>query len=151
MREEKTTLSATSAATATQLDRTSLQLDGAKTTIKELESTNGELQRTNADLKRQLDKWQSLDSKGGAQMEEMRKRKIELEVEVKELQVRVKELAKEVEDNAKALEKEQKRVEKLKSANDNMAVCTFLLLTLLCVLNMQIESGDRSAGYLRKT
>lgn len=84
-------------------------------------------------------------------MEEMRKRKIELEVEVKELQVRVKELAKEAKDNAKALEKEQKRVEKLKSANDNMAVCTFLLMMSLFLLNIRIESGDRSARYLRKT
>ena len=50
-----------------------------------------------------------MDSKGGAELEEVRKRRIELEVEVKELQGRVKELTKEAKENVKALEKEQRR------------------------------------------
>lgn len=72
-----------------------------------------------------------MDSKGGAELEEVRKRRIELEVEVKELQGRVKELTKEAKENVKALEKEQRRVEKLKNANDNMAVCLFLSSTTM--------------------
>lgn len=85
------------------------------------------MKRTNADLKRQLDKWQKLENKGDAEVEEMRKRRMELEVEAKQLENRVAELEEELEsaregDN-KALEKERKKVEKLKVENDRMAVC----------------------------
>lgn len=69
-----------------------------------------------------MDRWQNLETKGDVEMEEMRKRRIELEVQVKELQARVKELEKSEKESAKVLEKERNKVEKLKKENDRMAV-----------------------------
>ena len=71
-----------------------------------------------------MDRWQSLETKGGAEVEEMRKQKIELEVQVKELQSRVKDLEKDEKSLTKAMEKERSKVEKLKKENDRMAVST---------------------------
>ena len=103
---------ASSTSTTTKLERVSLQLDGALSSKADLENANNELKRNNVDLKRQLDKWQNLETKGGAEIEEMRKRRMELEVKVKGLEVRVKELEKSEKESAKALEKEKKKVEK---------------------------------------
>lgn len=126
--KENSSSKASSDTNATKIERLALQLEGAKTTISEFESTNGELKRTNADLRRQLDKWQSLETKGDAEIEDMRKRRMELEVEGKQLEDRVAELEGDLaamkEKELKALEKERKRVAKLKEENDRMAVST---------------------------
>ncbi|KAL5504118.1 hypothetical protein ACEPAH_8191 [Sanghuangporus vaninii] len=124
LRKDNASLRAASESASTKLERTTLQLEGAKTNLAELESTNAELKRTNADLKRQMDKWQSLETKGGAEVEDMRKQKIELEVQVKELQSRVKDMEKGEKSLTKAVEKERNKVEKLKKENDRMAEVT---------------------------
>lgn len=100
----------------------SLQLDGALSSKAEIEGVNSELKRNNVDLKRQLDKWQNLETKGGAEIEEMRKRRIELEVRVKELEGRVRELERGEKESAKALEKERKKVEKRQTEIDKLQV-----------------------------
>lgn len=123
IREEKTIQDAQVQSSSVKFERLTLQIEGAKTNVAELESTNAELKRTNMDLKRQLDRWQNLETKGDSEMESIRKKKIEVEVQAKELQERVKELEKAEKASAKALEKEQKRVEKLRKENDRMAVC----------------------------
>lgn len=122
IRKEHAALKATSESSTTKLERTTLQLEGAKTSAKELESKNKELTSANQDLKRQLEQWQTLETKDGAEIEDMRRRRIELEVEVKQLQDRVKELEKTVREKEKALDKELKRVDKLRKENDRMAV-----------------------------
>lgn len=94
-----------------KLERTVLQLDGAQTKISDLERINEELRRTNSDIQRQLVKWQNLETKGDLEVETLRKRRIELEVQVKALETR---LEKNTELNTTALEKEQRRVEKFK-------------------------------------
>jgi hypothetical protein len=55
-----------------------------------------------------------LENKGGAEVETMRKRRIELEVQVKELQGRLGDTETREQEHAKALEKEKSRVIKLK-------------------------------------
>ncbi|KAL5526591.1 hypothetical protein ACEPAF_8315 [Sanghuangporus sanghuang] len=124
LRKDNASLKATSESASAKLERTTLQLEGAKTNLAELESTNAELKRTNADLKRQMDRWQSLETKGGAEVEEMRKQKIELEIQAKELQSKVKDLEKDEKSHTKAVEKERNKVEKLKKENDRMAEVT---------------------------
>ncbi|THH06435.1 hypothetical protein EW145_g4102 [Phellinidium pouzarii] len=124
LRGESTTLKASFESSSTKLERTTLQLEGARTHAADLDTTNKELIRTNADLKRQLDKWETLETRGGTEMEEMRKRRIELEVQVRELQERVKEFEKAEKESTKTLEKELKRVEKLRKENDRMAEVT---------------------------
>ncbi|KAL0061934.1 hypothetical protein AAF712_011218 [Marasmius tenuissimus] len=91
---------------SSQLERANLQLDGERTRNTDLERSNDELRRTNEDLKRQIDKWKSLENKGGAETESLRKRKVELEVQVQSLETK---LAKREEE----LEKSKKRVKNL--------------------------------------
>jgi hypothetical protein len=80
-------------------------LEAAQTTIADHQRQINELDRTNASLKRQLEKWQNLDSKEEAQSSEERKRRVELEVQVKELERRLAEKDK----LDKTLEKEKRK------------------------------------------
>ena len=47
--------------------------------------------RSNADLKRQVDKWQSLGNRDGAEIEKSRKDRIDLEVKLREVETRLSE------------------------------------------------------------
>lgn len=118
LREEHAELTSTAASTVSKLERTALQRDGAQTEITELQRLNDEYKRNNSELKRQMDKWQNLETKGGAEVETLRKRRIDLEVQVKELEGRLGDAKKKDDENVRALEKEKKRVEKLKESID---------------------------------
>lgn len=122
LREEHAELIATSASTTAKLERTTLQRDGAQAEIADLERLNVEFKRNNVELKRQLDKWQNLETKGGDEVETLRRRRIELEVQVKEFEGRLADADKIEQDREKALEKEKKKVEKLKGVIDSWRV-----------------------------
>ncbi|KAJ7603756.1 hypothetical protein DFH06DRAFT_327704 [Mycena polygramma] len=98
-----------------KLERLNLQFDGSQTTNAELERQNDELKRANVDIKRQLDKWQNLETKGGEEVETLRKQRIELEVEVKALQTRL-------EKKNGELQKEKSKVAKHKQNVDEFQV-----------------------------
>jgi uncharacterized protein YlxW (UPF0749 family) len=83
---------------------------------------NDELKRNNTELKRQMDKWQNLETKGGAEVDTLRKRRIELEVQVKEFEGRLADADKTEQEREKAMEKEKKKVEKLKGVIDSWRV-----------------------------
>ncbi|ESK94629.1 hypothetical protein Moror_14353 [Moniliophthora roreri MCA 2997] len=104
-----------SESTAARLERLSLQLDGERTKNTDLERANDELRRTNDDLKRQIDKWQTLETKGGAEMESLRKKKVELEVQVQALQ---NQLSKREEDDSRTIEREKQKVKNIKTNMD---------------------------------
>ncbi|KAJ6619753.1 hypothetical protein B0H10DRAFT_2188902 [Mycena sp. CBHHK59/15] len=89
LREAHSRLQVSSESTASKLERMTLQYDGAKTTNTELERQNDELKRANVGIKNQIEKWRSLETKGGAEVETMRKKRIDLEVEVKALEDRL--------------------------------------------------------------
>lgn len=89
-----------------------LKLEGAVTHNEELERLNSDLRRSNTELQRQLDKWQSLETKGGAEVETLRKQRIDLEVKVKRLETQLKTLA---EEKDALIEKEKHRVQKVKA------------------------------------
>ncbi|KAJ6576431.1 hypothetical protein DFH09DRAFT_1149322 [Mycena vulgaris] len=89
LRESYGRLQVSEESAKTKLERMTLQFDGAQTTSAELERQNDELKRTNVDIKRQLDKWQNLETKGGEEVETLRKQRIDLEVEVKALKTRL--------------------------------------------------------------
>ncbi|KAF5367584.1 hypothetical protein D9758_003712 [Tetrapyrgos nigripes] len=101
---------------AAKLERATLQLDGERTKNAELQRTYDELRRTNQDLSRQLDKWQSLETKGGEEVEALRKQKVDLEIQFQALQNQSK---KREEDHARQLEREKQKIEKLKANVDN--------------------------------
>ncbi|KAK0469627.1 uncharacterized protein EV420DRAFT_1495740 [Desarmillaria tabescens] len=92
--------------TTPQLDRLRLQIEGAEAKQAELQRENDDLRRAKHELDRQLAKWQNLETRGGADMEKERKRRIELEAEVQALQNRLE----------KSKEKEKHKVEKLKES-----------------------------------
>ena len=106
-------------------------MEGLKTTKADLEGTNNELKRQNADLKQQLEKWQNLDAKDSTETDDLRKRRIELELNLKELKTRVKELEKSEKETTKLLEKERKKAEKLLGRVDDMSVRDPLIYLLL--------------------
>ncbi len=99
--------------TTPQLDRLRLQIEGAEAKHAELHRENEDLRRAKHELDRQLSKWQNLETKGGADMEKERKRRIELEAEVQALQNRLE----------KFKEKEKHKVEKLKESLTEWKVC----------------------------
>ncbi|KAK0193923.1 hypothetical protein F5146DRAFT_1033261 [Armillaria mellea] len=92
--------------TSPQLDRLRLQIEGAEAKHAELHRENDDLRRAKQELDRQLSKWQNLETKGGADMEKERKRRIELEAEVQALQNRLEKLK----------EKEKHKIEMLKES-----------------------------------
>jgi chromosome segregation ATPase len=109
--EGRANLEAASEFTKSKLERTQLQLDGAQTKNSELERLNDELKRTNTDLTRQLEKWQSLETKEGEAADTERKQRIALEMELRELtDSSEKKLAK----AAAELERANARVERMK-------------------------------------
>ncbi|KAJ7707707.1 hypothetical protein B0H17DRAFT_528620 [Mycena rosella] len=89
LRESYSRLQVSAESAKTKLERVTLQFDGAQTTNAELERKNDELKRANADIKRQLDRWQNLETKGGEEVETLRKQRIDLEVDVKALEGRL--------------------------------------------------------------
>lgn len=90
--------------------RAELQLQGAQTKILEFERLNDELRRTNADLTHQLERWQTLDTKGGEAAEKEHQKRVALEFELQEL--------KETHENQ--LEEYANLVEKLKNRHEKM-------------------------------
>ena len=91
LEEEIKNLKAESATLKSSLSRESLRFDNVKNEKDELESANAELKRSNADLKRQVDKWQNLENKEGAETEKLRKERIALEVKFREVEARLSE------------------------------------------------------------
>lgn len=69
-----------------------------------------------------MDKWQNLETKGGAEVDTLRKRRIELEVQAKEFEGRLADADKLEKEREKAVEKEKKKVEKLKGVIDSWRV-----------------------------
>ncbi|KXN84757.1 hypothetical protein AN958_12184 [Leucoagaricus sp. SymC.cos] len=112
LREQNVHLETSLASTSSKLERTNLQLEGAQTSRSQLEGVNEDLKRKNYDLQRQLDKWQRLENKDNEELDSLRKRKSEVEVEVKELRDRLNWVT---DDSAKTLDKEKKRIEKMKA------------------------------------
>ena len=77
----------------------------------DLERLNDELKRTNSELTRQLEKWQSLETKEGEAADTERKQRIALEMELREVtETFEKKLAK----GAADVERANTRVEKMK-------------------------------------
>ncbi|KAF7374928.1 putative glycoside hydrolase family 13 protein [Mycena sanguinolenta] len=111
LRESEARLQVKVESTENKLERMTLQFDGAQTNNAELERKNEELKRANADIKRQLDKWQSLETKGGEEVETLRKQRIDLEVEVKALEARL-------EKKEGELQKQKNKVDKFKNNVD---------------------------------
>ena len=115
LRVEHNSLVASTSSSATELERTSLLLEGLKSSHSELETKHAEAERTIVDLRRQLEKWRNLEGREGAEMDTLRRSRIELEVRVKELESRVEELEEESGRKDEYVEKQRVKVAKYKS------------------------------------
>ena len=111
LRQDHATLQTSTESHMLKLERVTLQFEGARTKNTELERFIDELKRKNAELQRQLEKWQTLDSKGNGELDAIRKQKMELEVKLSSLQDRSQ---RQVAENERELERMAKRNEKMK-------------------------------------
>ncbi|KAI0250191.1 hypothetical protein BJV78DRAFT_1283333 [Lactifluus subvellereus] len=113
---EHVALQAQLSSARTNVDRLMLRLEDAQTALAEKERSNNELQQEKATLKAQVGKWKSLDDRGGAEVEELHKRRAALETQIKHLESRVSEEQKKALAHEKAFQKEHKKIEKLQQA-----------------------------------
>jgi chromosome segregation ATPase len=107
LREARADTEATTATNASKLSRITVQRDGLQVRVTQLERDLEEQKDNGSKLQRQLDNWQNLKKGNHADLETLRKKKTELEVEVTEAQAEVERLQ-------KVVEKERGRVAKLK-------------------------------------
>ena len=106
----------------TNVERLTLRLEDAQTVLGEKKRLNGELQQEKATLKAQVEKWKSLDDRGGAEVEELHKQRAALESQVKGLESRLAEEKNKALAHEKASQKEHKKIEKLQHALEEQAV-----------------------------
>jgi chromosome segregation ATPase len=121
-RTEHAALQAQLSSARTNVERLTLRLEHAQTGLAEKERLNNELQQEKAALKLQVEKWKSLDDRGGAQVEELHKQRAALESQVKSLESRLTEEHNKVLAHEKAIQKEHKKIEKLQQALEEQAV-----------------------------
>ncbi|KAG6842305.1 hypothetical protein C0991_010593 [Blastosporella zonata] len=117
LRETCARLQANEEELQSKLERVTLQRDGAVAARNELKNTNAELTRSKAELLRQIEKWESLETKGGAEIEAERKKRVELDIQVRDLQVQLQSAA---EEQERLLQKEKRKFEKFRKANQEI-------------------------------
>jgi chromosome segregation ATPase len=89
MKETTLKRQASSDSSAAKLERLQLQLDGANTKISELTRANSDLKQSNTEMQRQIEKWESLETKGASELDVLRKQRMDLEIEVVSLRNQV--------------------------------------------------------------
>ena len=112
--------------TAKNSERTELQFEALKTTHADLEKRHAESEATVTSLRHQVEKWAALDKRENADMENLRKARIDLEVKVKQLEAEKEEREKERADETAKTEKIQRRLDKYKEAWEAHQVCSEL-------------------------
>ena len=98
LRAEHASLLSSSTAKGSDIERSNLRYDSLKSTHTELQKKFSELQQTTGDLRRQLDKWNDLGNREEGELTDLRKAKIENEVEIEALKLRLDEVNKKVKD-----------------------------------------------------
>lgn len=107
LRETQADADAATVTNTSKLSRITVQRDGLQARVTQLERELEDHNDNNAKLQRQLDNWQGLKKGDDADLEILRKKNIELEVQLREANVVIQE-------RDKALEKEKGRTTKLK-------------------------------------
>ena len=91
LRAEHTKVLSSTSSDSTAFERSKLEVKGLKSSLAELQKQHNEVENTNADLLRQLEKWRNMEERDTTELESLRKRKIELEVQAKQYEDRVAE------------------------------------------------------------
>lgn len=89
LRAQYATAQAAHESCASKLERSALQIESLQTKVADVERAAEELRRTNTDLQRQVDKWQSFETRGSEESATLRREKVQLEISVRELESRV--------------------------------------------------------------
>ncbi|KAI9455997.1 hypothetical protein F5148DRAFT_1151402 [Russula earlei] len=121
VRTEQAALQAQLSSAHTNVERLTLRFEDAQTAIAEKERVNNDLQQEKANLKVQVEKWKSLDDRGGAEVEKLHKERATLESQVKRLESRLTEEEDKVSAHEKTIQKDLKKVEKLQQALEEQA------------------------------
>ncbi|EGN99261.1 hypothetical protein SERLA73DRAFT_182173 [Serpula lacrymans var. lacrymans S7.3] len=114
LREEHADSASKSASSSSKLERITLQRDTLLTRVDELKQANDDLKRSNSELQRQVDKWQSLENRGEAELDNVRKQKIDLEIRTKDIERKVGDAEEKLQGQVAAFEKERRKVDKLR-------------------------------------
>ena len=136
LEEEIKNLKAESTTLKSSLNRESLRFDSIKNEKDELENANAELKRSNADLKRQVDKWQNLENKEGAETEKLRKERIALEVRFREVESRLSEREQHFTEE---LELKEAKIDKFRARLQDYVVRFFFSLPTIRAQNVCLE------------
>lgn len=107
LREAQADADAATVTNVSKLSRITVQRDGLQARVTQLERELEDHKDNNAKLQRQLDNWQGLKKGDDVDLEILRKKNVELEVQLREVNAVVQE-------RDKALEKEKGRTTKLK-------------------------------------
>src|SRR5712671_7366945 len=116
MRIEQAALQAQLSSARTNVERLTLRLEDSQTAVTEKGRLNDELLQEKATLKAQVEKWKSLDDRGGAEVEELHKQRVTLEGQIKRLESQLTEEQNKVLALEKAIQKGNKKIEKLQQA-----------------------------------
>ncbi|EPT05541.1 hypothetical protein FOMPIDRAFT_1057277 [Fomitopsis schrenkii] len=150
LRVEHNSLVTSTSGSATELERTSLHLEGLKSSYAELEKKHAESELTIADLRRQLEKWRTLESREGSEMDTLRRSRIELEVRVKELEGRVEELEEEAAGKDEYVEKQKAKVTKYKTTFEEYKTSFEEFRKALDEARADADKAEKDAAEMRE-
>ena len=123
------------------MERANAQIESLKSSLLELQSKYNEVESTNKDLVRQLEKLKSSEKRDNEESDNLRKQKIELEVEVKELRDEVEQLTSVTRQRD---EKYQNRIREYKDSLKEHVVRVKLSPRLRCSRMMSVEGDPRA-------
>jgi len=121
-----------------------VQRDGLKARVTQLERDLEEHKDNNAKLQRQLDNLQGLKKSDDADLEILRKNKVELEIQARETKADVEQLE-------KVVEKERGRVSKLKDVLREWKVRSSFKFRLVCSTDPIFVDRSRRAADASET
>ncbi|KAH7884736.1 hypothetical protein F5I97DRAFT_1891611 [Phlebopus sp. FC_14] len=150
LREAHADATATTAASSSKLSRLTTQRDALQAQVTSLQHSLEVAQDETAQLRTQLTNWQTLKKGEDMDSEEARKKKVELEMEVREARRRIGTLearVEELEGLEARLEKEKGRVQKLKGVlEDWKVICTDPMSLDTVLLNLQNEANEQTTA-----
>lgn len=142
LRKEHTSLVSSSSANTTALERANLQIEGLRDTVAESQEKLAASERKVKELNQQLEKWKKLESREDEELEKLRKRKVELEVEVQDLQGRLAESS----QAAAQRDKLNTKLDKYKVSLEEHKVSTDTCFLFLVFLVMSRPLWTRGTG-----
>ncbi|KAL1736892.1 hypothetical protein EV714DRAFT_232834 [Schizophyllum commune] len=155
LREEHANALASHEGCASTIERSALQIESLKTKVADVERTAEELRRTNADLQRQVDKWQSFETRGSEESATLRRDKVQLEIRVRELEDRLEKkdemtqkLKQKIRDNKEVVESWQSYVAERDADFKRLEAESVDLKKVIAKLQKKLEAAQEQAEQM---